>query len=86
MPAHKVSSEVLSSSGNVNYTHIPGEGVDQGAQEVVRITSMALPRGSSPVSRTYDEYSIEILKTDSKEESSPTFIPHEKSTASNELA
>lgn len=92
--------EVLASSGNVNYTHIPGAGSDQGSHEVVRLSPSAydmssvarLPRGSSPIGgmrthsispvggrrpRTYQESSIEILKTDSKEDSSscPSPIP-----------
>jgi hypothetical protein len=83
-----VSSDVLSSSGNI--THISGDGVDQGAHEVVRINSNyemsrshspALPRGSSPIGlklRTYDEQNIEIMKADSKDESSPSFGCHDK--------
>lgn len=56
---------------------IPIEGAEEGAQEVVRVNSF-LPRVPSPInfrSRTYAEHNIEILKSDSKEESSPTFYP-----------
>jgi hypothetical protein len=82
LAAHKVSPEVLSSSGNVNYAHIPDADADQGAYEVVRMGTdcdsssshyyVTQSRGSSP--KAYNEQSIEVLKTDSKEESSPTFV------------
>jgi hypothetical protein len=93
LSSQKVSPEVLSSSGDVNYAHIPAEGMDEGAYEVVRMGTgydmsrnyyAAQPRGSSPtasLSKTYNEHSIEILKTDSKEESSPTLITPEKGTS-----
>lgn len=94
------SDLLLGSNGNVNETHIPGAGSDQGSHEVVRLSPIRyeipsvtrIPRGSSPIgamrahsispvgglrARTYVESSIEILKTDSKEDSSscPSPIP-----------
>lgn len=89
-----VSPEVLSSTGSVNYTHIAGIGDDFDAHEVVRQVPgqelpgnhyMALQRGSpSPTggglkSHTYDEHSIEIMKSDSKEEATHTLVSPEKS-------
>ena len=84
-----ISPEVLSSTGAVNYTHLPGVG-DDGSHEVIREVPghdmssyyyMSLQR-SSPNgylrSRTYDEHSIEILKTDSKEDSHAQFVSPEK--------
>jgi hypothetical protein len=80
--------------GSVYYAPLFGDGADQGAQEVVRecsgnlYTTATLPRGSSPISggfrsRTYFEHSIEILKTESKDESntpSPSLVAHENRT------
>jgi hypothetical protein len=73
-PSSSISPVGLySSAGNDHFRRILDDGVDQGEQELVRMTSyyMALPRSSPNVlrSHTYDEHSIEILKTDSKEES-----------------
>jgi hypothetical protein len=73
-PSSSISPVGLySSSGNDHFRRILDDEVDQGEQELVRMTSyyMALPRSSPNVlrSHTYDEHSIEILKTDSKEES-----------------
>jgi hypothetical protein len=84
-----VSPEVLSSTGSVNYTHISGIGDDFDAHEVVRQVPgqellgnhyMALQRGSpSPTGgglklHTYDEHSIEIMKSDSKEEATHALV------------
>lgn len=92
LPSRRVSPQVLSTFRNVNYAHIPEGSPDlQGAYEVVRMGTdydmsrsyyMAHPRATSPNtaarSRTYDEHSIEILKTDSKEDTSPTLVTPER--------
>ena len=81
LASHKVSPEVLLSSHGVHYAHIPDGRADQCAYEVVRMgTNHEMPthyyvtqsRGTSP--NAYNEQSIEVLKADSKEESSPTFV------------
>lgn len=88
-----VSPEVLSSTGSVNYTHLAGIGDDFDAHEVVRQVSgqelpenhhyMALQRGSptggGSKSHTYDEHSIEVMKSDSKEEATHALVSPEKS-------
>lgn len=82
LPSQKISAQVLSSSGNVDYAHIQGTGPNQSAYEVVRMGTnnnlsrnyyVGIPRGPSPSALrvvTYDDQSIEIFKSDSKEESS----------------
>eukprot|EP00934_Nitzschia_sp_Nitz4_P005685 Nitzschia sp. Nitz4//scaffold2_size372955//92498//94960//NITZ4_000387-RA/size372955-processed-gene-0.485-mRNA-1//-1//CDS//3329546668//5675//frame0 len=89
-------SEVLSSSGNVDYAHVPGMGMSNTAYEVVRMGTNNLSRnyyaghvarGPSPlplrVATLNDDQGIEILKTDSKEEASHSRSP---STPDTELA
>jgi hypothetical protein len=73
-------------SAQVAFNRISDGTTSQGGHEVVRIGTgydmprsyhSRLPRGPSPLgirSRTYDEHSIEILKSDSKDDSSPTLL------------
>lgn len=85
---HTVSPEVLSSCGGINFAHIPDAQAEQGAYEVIRMGTnhefpghfyVAHSRGTSP--NAYNEQSIEVLKTDSKEEPSPTFVTPPKGSS-----
>mmetsp|Transcript_26817 Transcript_26817/g.44167 ORF Transcript_26817/g.44167 Transcript_26817/m.44167 type:complete len:161 (+) Transcript_26817:1-483(+) len=81
----RVQPSISSDGNGVSYyTHIAGTGSDNGSHEVVRLSpsfgTMAVPRGMSPSGghqlitgqlspRTCEETSIEIIKSDSKEDS-----------------
>eukprot|EP00539_Tryblionella_compressa_P017300 CAMPEP_0178843176 /NCGR_PEP_ID=MMETSP0746-20121128/15981_1 /TAXON_ID=913974 /ORGANISM="Nitzschia punctata, Strain CCMP561" /LENGTH=134 /DNA_ID=CAMNT_0020506721 /DNA_START=1 /DNA_END=406 /DNA_ORIENTATION=- len=81
----RVQPSISSDGNGVSYyTHLVGTGSDNGSHEVVRLSpsfgTLAVPRGMSPSGghqlitgqlspRTCEETSIEIIKSDSKEDS-----------------